>query len=391
MKASGFRRHRLVMVSATLCTLAALPIAFVAGLSGSSVRGANPVASPRFGTLAGPTGSVGPTGATGAPQTTVVDATTTSLSGGGEEADFSLPGGITMSVPTPPADFNPLTASAAQLAEFDFPPRPTDPSALAEWTTAMSAYQSDGPPADSISVTSSDPAASYSTYREPWAGFAAGTFGTTGNTYVAVKAEQTVPSHSGTCGATNGIGIWVGLGGTTGNNDLVQQGIECGNSVIGSGGAFRPFTEFANTQLPIVFCGQTSWTFPAGDVVYQNMGYEQSPKIANFYIENITTGVAHSCSLDKPSGWSYNGDTADYIVEPTNTNGGTPNPLNYGSIPFSDARAELNSDGSWVDLGTQTRAKFYDGASSSDYCFYPSTVGSDNTTFSDKWYSGTCY
>ena len=37
----------------------------------------------------------------------------------------------------PPAGFNPLTASAATLAEYDFPARPTNPISLARWTTAM--------------------------------------------------------------------------------------------------------------------------------------------------------------------------------------------------------------------------------------------------------------
>ena len=39
----------------------------------------------------------------------------------------------------PPSAFNPLTASATQLQEYGFPPRPTGGSALAVWLTAMKA------------------------------------------------------------------------------------------------------------------------------------------------------------------------------------------------------------------------------------------------------------
>lgn len=39
--------------------------------------------------------------------------------------------------PTPPQGFNPLQATPAQLSQYGFPAKPTNPTALASWTTAM--------------------------------------------------------------------------------------------------------------------------------------------------------------------------------------------------------------------------------------------------------------
>jgi hypothetical protein len=322
-------------------------------------------------------------------QTTTVTSSVAALSDGGSQNVYELPNGSAMVVRTPPIGFDPVSASDTQLAEYSFPPRPTEASALADWTQVMQAYRSDGPPAQSFQLSTDTQSLKYSVIYTNWAGFSAGTLNTQNTTYVGVKGEMTVPSHSGTCGSNSGIGIWVGLGGTDNQNDLAQQGIECGNSGVGSGGAFRPFTEFANTENPIVFCSQTSWTFPAGDVIYQNMSFYTSLNQAYFYIEDITTGVAHSCSVAQPSSnWSFNGNTADWVVEAP---GSSPAPLNFGTIPFSDANAYLGSNGTWVTMGRQSTTKWIEGDNSTTYCFSPSTIGSDNQSFSVSWHSSTCY
>ncbi len=178
---------------------------------------------------------------------------------------------------------------------------------------------------------------------------------------MAVKADVVVPSHPGTCSTNNGIGIWVGLGGASSSRgDLAQQGIECG-APLGT-----------------------------GDVVYQNMSAEQSLNRVNFFLEDITTGAAHSCHVDNAPGWNFNGDTADYVVEAVNFNGGSPTPLAFGNINFSNSSAQLNSTGLWADFGSQPTDKFFQGSSPSVFCFGPSTIGPDKLTFNVAWHSATC-
>lgn len=312
--------------------------------------------------------------------------TVTRLRGGGVETTYQLPDGQTMTTTTPSAGFNPLTASAAQLRQYGFPSRPANPSALRGWTTAMAAYRSDVPPVGPLRVaTSVRPSESYATYYTNWAGYSAGNINGTANTYVAVKADLTIPSTT-SCSNSNGLGFWIGLGGTNGADNLVQQGVECGNTALGSGSAYRAFTEFANTAAPVVFCGYASWTFAVGHVIYQNMSFEASPKKAFFYIEDESTGVAHSCSSSPPGGgWSFRGNTADWVGE-------APSEVaaNFGSIGFTNTYAEVGSTSSWVTMGSQSTTEWISGLDSSVYCISPQGIGSGKTTFTDKWHESDC-
>ena len=323
-----------------------------------------------------------------ASETGPVDSVTpvvTNLPDGGLQTSYHLPDGQSIIVNTPPRGFDPLTASNSRLQEFNFPVRPSDSLALQDWIRVMSAFGSDDAPSGSLPVATNSTATKYSVIYGPWAGYSSGSNNTQSNTFVAVKGDVTVPSAS-TCGSTNNIAAWVGLGGTTSaTNNLVQQGIECGNSNLGSGSAWRPWTEFADTANPVNFCGYTSWTFAAGDVIYQNMGYEASSNLANFFLEDITTGVAHSCSASPPSGWSYDDNTADWIMEAP-----TGSAVNFGTVPFSDANTELDSTGTWVTMGSQATTKWIDGSSSAVNCIAPQGIGSDSQSFSDKWIQSSC-
>jgi hypothetical protein len=77
-----------------------------------------------------------------------------------------------------------------------------------------------------------------------WSGYEAGKPGVKNSTYVAVKADLTVPKITGTaCSTTSSVFTWIGLGGHDGTaNDLVQQGLVCGNKPTGAGAAFLPLT-----------------------------------------------------------------------------------------------------------------------------------------------------
>jgi hypothetical protein len=305
---------------------------------------------------------------------------------GGEVASYSLPDGTSLVTATPPANFDPTTASSRTLAEYGFPSEPTDVSQQADWLAAMKAYRSDPPPTGVLPVDTSSQAIRYATRYVIWGGWTAGDWSGTSNTYIAAKGVQTVPNPTNNCTYNNNVAFWVGLGGTsTANNALVQQGFECGNSNLGSGTAFRPWTEFVPGHDPLNFCGYANWTLPAGDVIYQNESFETSTHTAYFYLEDETTGTTHSCSQTKPAGWTFIGNTADWEAEAPNNIS-----VNFGSVPFSDSNAELNSSGSWVTLGSQTTNKEILGVDSSDYCIAPGAIGGDNQSFTDSYHQADC-
>lgn len=82
---------------------------------------------------------------------------------------------------------------------------------------------------------------------------------------------------------------------------------------MASGSAIHPFTQFADTTTAHVFCGQTTWTLARGDIIYQNMSFQASTNKAFFYLEDQTTGVAHSCSATASTGWTANLATAEWV------------------------------------------------------------------------------
>jgi len=306
------------------------------------------------------------------------------LADGAVQSVYRLPDGSVHTVVTPPASFQPLTASAEQLAEYNFPPIPQDEAAAQDWRDAMSLFKSVGTPPGAVQIkVGGEP--DFTQYGTNWAGYIAGTQHTQSHTYVAVKGVFTVPSITGlVCSDINELSAWIGLGGTNDrNDDLIQQGIECGDTDMGYGSAFRPFTEMIPSGA-VPFCMQGTWTIPPGHKTYENMSFQTSSYTAYFYFEDETSGTAHSCSATQP--YIFDGNTAEWIMEaPKNVS------PNFGSVKFTDANAELSSTSSWVSLGSQMTTRTVQGPSSTYYCIAPGSIGSDHQSFTDTWHQNNCY
>jgi hypothetical protein len=378
------RRARSAFLG-TLATASLILPSFL-GIAGATTA---PAGIPQQGTL----GTQGTRQAASTIAMVAVQPVTGRLADGSVQTTYRLPEGEVITSTTPPAGFNPLRASNTQLTRYGFPLRPSGPAALSGWLTAMRAYRSDSPPAGALYVASRASTAaqkrlmlSTTTSYVNWAGYVVGDESGQSNTYVAVTANFTVPSNSNTCTGSNIAAMWIGLGGTHSTTDLVQQGIVCGDSDVGSGSAYRPFTEFANSAAPVALCGQTSWTVAAGHVIYEQMSFEASSKIANFYFEDETSGTIHSCSSSPPAGWSYDDNTAEWISEaPTGT------AVHFSAVNFTSSEAELDSTGSWVTISSQgTIHKDISGVNSSTYCIAPGGIGSDGESFTDSWHAAAC-
>lgn len=211
-----------VGVAAVVVGVMLLPLSGADGRTSRLEKHGSPNAVSQAGLLASP--SVAPP-ATSTGSVVEVQPAITNVSGGTVETTYQLPDGQTMVTTTPPAGFDPLVASASQLQEYGFPTRPTGSSALADWTTAMEAYRSDGPPTGALQISTggaSSPLAQ-ATSASNWGGYVAGTFNQQNSWFVALKDAFTLPSVTPSC--TSSLSFWIGLGGTNASNsdDLLNK------------------------------------------------------------------------------------------------------------------------------------------------------------------------
>ena len=112
----------------------------------------------------------------------------------------------------PPEDFNPLTASDAELAMYYFPPRPdtNDKASYSEWIDIMSNYTGTPEPEGMISTTESiieqkptiSPLSIGSRNSNIWSGYESNLGASSSKFYTQVQMDYTQPaikSISGTC------------------------------------------------------------------------------------------------------------------------------------------------------------------------------------------------
>jgi len=144
----------------------------------------------------------------------------TPLADGGSSYHYDIYGSQA-SVLVPPAGFNPLTATSAQLNEYGFPPRPTDPSALQQWQAEFRNYSGAANPPPFLAgsnittqtgpVLGSDPITAGTTTSSNWSGYvilgSSGTFTHAETTFV--EPDKTYP----TVCATHAEVTWAGIGG----------------------------------------------------------------------------------------------------------------------------------------------------------------------------------
>ena len=227
----------------------------------------------------------------------------------------------------PPAGFNPLTASAAALKKYGFPPRPTDPMALSLWTWAMQHakhYVAPNPVASSIVHAPPDHSGA------PWSGYY---IPSNGMHFTSSQARWTQPAVAGqnysSLSNAPDASFWTGIG----MNNIIQAGAD---SIATSTPQYRFWTE--DYPQSTILEGPT---IRPGDLAYVNIQYNGNDT-TTFYLENYTTGGYSSFTNSTPNvGWS----SGEFINEQPNTS--LPMPV-YGSTSFAGAGAGNNTV--WNDL-----------------------------------------
>ncbi len=290
------------------------------------------------------------------------------LPGGGQEYVFGRAGSVG-TVLVAPAGFRPLTASAAKLAEYGFPPRPSGASALAGWRYAMSRYrrtapevtlgcaQAEASTSPTAATASVSPAArQISKSSQTWAGYDA--YGSNHHYFAAVHGYF-VQSKLGpnVCSPPGMEGSWIGLGGgyygssASLSTSLIQGGtaINGPSGVHGKPpGTYAMFYEYlvnpTHENKPVY--GPKVRT---GNKIFVYVDYQTSSHKADIYVEDTSTGKTEGLE-HKLASYYYDGITADWINERPGVT-----LADFTPTAFTGAQAQVRSTGTWVDLGSANR------------------------------------
>ncbi len=224
---------------------------------------------------------------------------TRNMPGGGHEYGYVV-AGARVTIPVPPAGFNPLTASPRQLARYSLPARPRNKARLAAWRARMAKLRPVRPPAELISKPIT--ASTTNTTSGNWSGYVADS--TSSSYFYQADSVYTEPTlYSSVC-STNYVVMWSGMGGWY-TGKLGQAGtIEFQPS---GGGENQAWWEILPTYPSIVTVNlyATVGQYFESDVSKTSSGY-------NFYLENWSTGKYLSINV---SNSNYDGRTADFVVE----------------------------------------------------------------------------
>jgi hypothetical protein len=240
-----------------------------------------------------------------------------SLPGGGKSYIYHL-GKLTIRYNIPPHGFDILTASPAQLREYNLPSRRILGS---KWAAEMRQASITAPPATLIEGPVKFAIPSCGKSGVCWAGYV----DTGHSNYNNASANWVEPSiSSDSCGSPSAEGTWVGLGGWT-SGDLGQDG-----TAYGTGHPHGAWWEVLPNG-PVY----SSWTGAAGDAVSAYTAHSSSGY--SFYVEE----GKHLLSPNVQGG-PYSGSSADYITEAPGTY-----LANFGKIPITAAYSYYGSSGAY--------------------------------------------
>src|SRR5271157_596985 len=259
----------------------------------------------------------------------------------------NLPG--VRSIPAPPADFNPQTASPEALQQYGFPPRPDAnlaPGAFAAWRKAVTVPQNRvNPTLEQTEIyhlplkaapqgianppQGGGPSAirnviQINTYN--WSGWAVedakDPFGVEAIQAVLVVPVARVPFYSCT-GSSDYSSQWVGIDGFA-SSDVLQAGTEA-DAACGA----PPFYSFWYEWYPFseVRIGYP-FTASAGDFVFVEV-WNTSSTVGYAYIADFSTQQVVVLNFSAPSGTTLIGDSVEWIVERPGIGGGLAELTNY--------------------------------------------------------------
>lgn len=315
----------------------------------------------------------------------------------------------------PPANFNPVTASDAQLEAYGFPPRPDPkkaPSAYAMWQTVVTRPVTRIVPQLQATTIVNGPVKSL-VHGTPMAtGRITGSKSGNWSGYVITdstnpfRANKTyifgtfiVPVAQQAFGACTAASVnsseWVGIDGT-GSKDVLQAGIRAGATCKSNRttATYAVWYEwFPQSEIDI-----KNFVIHPGDVLYVYV-WNTSLTEGHSFIEDVTTGKSSSIAFHSPSGTKLTGNSAEWIVERPTINGKDATLTNYVSQAWLAchvllANGTLYSPGD-VHGGTSESLTMTDGSNDISFAdtttnnalsYQPPTGGSTYWPGTELWF-----
>jgi hypothetical protein len=266
------------------------------------------------------------------------------LPDGGTQYTYRQASGNLVSEPIPPAGFDPVTASASQLAEYGLEPRPTSPSALSDWNEEMgrvwfakplpflaeipAAEQGSPPPPPPLL---SSPGIAAVSNPGIFAGYQTQSYYGTSPSYTSASDTFYEPHLYGTGCSNPGLSTWAGIGTTSG--PFGQDGTDSFDGHPNHEAFWQVWNNDVEQSTAYLF------SVPAGDLVRANVNYQADGGFSGT-VTDVTTG--------KVRGWSMTlflstaPDAGEAIVE----NVGGFDLANFRTLTFASSTANgtaLNS------------------------------------------------
>ena len=250
----------------------------------------------------------------------------------------------------PPPNFNPLTATDAQLDEYGFPPRPNQnlgPEARARWEQRVMSQTRIVPELAQTNVfhglikgikPGKTTTGRIEATSSNWSGYAitdpTNPFAKPGS---QVEAQFVVPKPASGCpeGSTETYSSanWVGIDGAL-SNDVFQAGTET-DLDCRTGPSYYAWIEwFPNSEIKV-----KNLTVAPGDLISIS-AFIASDSSKHLSIENLTTRKSVALAMKPPPGTELVGNSVEWIVErPTLNNVALSKLTNYLLNPWTNISA----------------------------------------------------
>jgi hypothetical protein len=258
----------------------------------------------------------------------------------------------------PPSGFDPLTASAQDLARAGYPPRPTDPTLLARYqrffNRTKSKFQYIEPTfrVDSTKTTHTNKGAKMGAGTETYDNWSGGVvYAPSGQSFKWVQGDWVIPDVYPTAqNQWQYCANWIGLDGD-GSGDVCQAGMIC--AVYQSGSSIQRSIYPWHEWYPSSWVEITNLSISPGDLVSMLICSAQGAgsTTATIYFGNQSSGVSTSYQISAPGVTKLVGNSAEWIVETPIVNGALTDMPDYGQVFFSTCEAYL-TNGSVVNGGT---------------------------------------
>ncbi|PMD38638.1 concanavalin A-like lectin/glucanase [Hyaloscypha variabilis F] len=252
-----------------------------------------------------------------------------------------------------PKDFDPLTASNADLVKYGFPARPDEtkwPAHFQKWKRFVNTPAYFVAPTVTVLKTGRQPAANkvLATANATSSNWSGGVVMSPppGETFVSVSASWVVPNPWPPLSAWNGKGwndgswesvAWVGIDGWSAQHSILQAGTKSVVTVTGGTVTHQCWAWFEwYPAFEMVFSG-----FPvlAGDTV-EVLVCATTPTTGYASVHNTTANLYTSTAVDAPNAAAaLQGQNAEWILE-DDTIGSSEAPFSdYGAVFFYDCLA----------------------------------------------------